>query len=119
MLHRQFFQVWPSSTSFWNALHWAQLYNEASPALRAFRYGAEYDISQVRAPTVFIGGSIDILAPPQSLDMAAQRMGAALVEHHKITGYSHMDFIWDADGAKTMAYPQLLQALKKYAPGTS
>lgn len=119
LLCRKFFQVWPSSTSFWNALHWAQLYNEPRPALRAFMYGAEYDISQVKAPTVLIGGSVDILAPPHSLDMAAQRMGAALVEHHKISGYSHMDFIWDAEGAKNIAYPQLLQALEKYAHNTS
>ena len=111
--------MWPSSTSLWNALHWPQLFNEPRPALRAFRYGAEYNISRVEAPTVFMGGSIDVLAPPQSLDMAAQWMGAALVEHHRIAGYGHMDFMWDAEGAKTMAYPQLLQALKKYAPGTS
>lgn len=87
---RSYFLVWPSSTSFWNALHWAQLYNEPEPHLRAFNYGPEYDLGLVKSPTVFLTGGTDVLAPPQSFDEAAKHLGASLVETHQIQGYSHM-----------------------------
>lgn len=27
-LDRRYWQVWPSATSYWNSLQWAQMYNE-------------------------------------------------------------------------------------------
>jgi hypothetical protein len=38
---RRYWQSWPSSTSFWNALQWSQVWNEPEPAtFRRFNYGA-------------------------------------------------------------------------------
>ena len=87
---RSYFLVWPSSTSFWNALHWAQLYNEPEPQLRAFNYGPEYDLGRVKAPTVLLAGGSDVLAPPQSFDEAKKHLKESLVETHQIRDYSHM-----------------------------
>ena len=110
--------MWPSSSSFWNVLHWSQMYNEPRSALRAFNYGPEYNLSRVTAPSVLFGGGNDWMAPPDAMDLAAQRMGSTAggIERYQVPSYSHMDFIWDADGAKTAAYPRVMQALHKYAP---
>ena len=88
--NRKYFRVWPSSTSFWNALHWAQIYNEPQPRLMSFNYGLDYPLEAVRAPTVLLIGGNDVLAPPNSLDLAARQLKGTNVEQHSIGDYSHM-----------------------------
>jgi hypothetical protein len=44
----------------------------------AFNYGPEYPLEVVSAPTVFLVGGDDVLAPPVSLDLAVQRLRGSI-----------------------------------------
>ena len=78
----------------------------------AFNYGPEYPLEAVSAPTVLLVGGNDVLAPPESLELAVKHLRGAVTEKHLIEDYGHMDWIWDSYNAKRVAYPLVLQALE-------
>ncbi|GAX72868.1 hypothetical protein CEUSTIGMA_g323.t1 [Chlamydomonas eustigma] len=113
--YMNYWHVWPSSTSYWNALQWAQMYNDAATRLSSFNLAYVYDLTLIKAPCYMISGGQDVLAPPQAMDQVHQKLGGRLVGSHRVADYGHMDFIWDADGAHEILYPLIATILHQYA----
>ncbi|KAG2428232.1 hypothetical protein HYH02_014414 [Chlamydomonas schloesseri] len=108
--YRRYWQIWPSSTSLGNALQWSEIYNEPKPRFFRNNYGAEYDLSKVKAPVVMLSGTADVLAAPEDVAMQVRNLRGAIKGEHKVADYSHMDFIWDTGASKTV-YPIITQSL--------
>jgi len=113
MQYKRYWQSWPSSTSYWNALQWSQMYSEPKPAFTAFNYGPEYNLTAIRAPTVLFSGGRDVLAADSDIALTRQKLaaGGSLAGWNAQDDYSHMDFIWDSEGASRLVYPLVLRAL--------
>ncbi|GAX76371.1 hypothetical protein CEUSTIGMA_g3817.t1 [Chlamydomonas eustigma] len=116
--YMRYWQAWPSPTSYWNALQWAQMYNEPTPRFFKFNYGPEYELQQVLTPTMLFSGGKDVLSTPLDINLTSKylRKSGALLMHNTIDGYSHMDFIWDSTGANSLVYSHILVALNSYTP---
>lgn len=108
--YRRYWQIWPSSTSLYNALQWAEIYNEPKARFFKYNYGQEYDLKAIRAPIVMVSGGADVLASMGDIAEQKKRLKDVLKGEHEIPDYSHMDFIWDK-GAKSTLYPIVTAAL--------
>eukprot|EP00983_Pelagomonas_calceolata_P104784 1159064-Pelagomonas_calceolata.AAC.2 len=95
---RKYWKVWPSPTSYYNALHWGQIFNEPEPKFMAFNYGPEYDLTKVKAPVVLFTAGRDVLATPKDMSLVRERLasGGSLAGVHESESFGHMDYIcWD------------------------
>ncbi|MEW5305961.1 MAG: hypothetical protein WDW38_009892 [Sanguina aurantia] len=110
--YRKYFQQWPASTSTWNVLSWAQLFNSATPRFCLFNQGAELDLRRITAPVILFTGGRDQIASAQDNALVRARLteGGSFREEVITADYAHMDFIWDTN-ARTKVYPTLLAKL--------
>ena len=113
--YQRLFLNWPSSTSFKDVLHWAQMWNQDQPRLTKFKSNEEYDLQRIETKTVILSGSVDVLAPPSNIVMIKNNIGGAVDEMSKtVDSYGHMEWIWDSK-AKDLAYPTILKSLSKFS----
>ncbi|KAF5842961.1 hypothetical protein DUNSADRAFT_3554 [Dunaliella salina] len=107
--YRRMWQQWPSPTSYYNVLQWAQMYNEPKPRFMKFNYGADYDLQKIQSPVYYISGGKDVLAEKQDTALAREQLskGGSLVGSHHIPSYSHMDFIWNPYAQRDLHEPVL------------
>ncbi|MEW5302335.1 MAG: hypothetical protein WDW36_005134 [Sanguina aurantia] len=114
--YRKYWQVWPSATSTWNGLHWAQIYNEPTPRFMMFNRGPEYDLTKIKARIILFTGGQDLLSTPKDNALVRQRLtaGGSFLDQVNIPDYGHMDFIWDT-GANTKVYPAMMTVLNAAA----
>ncbi|KAF5828326.1 Alpha/Beta hydrolase protein [Dunaliella salina] len=92
----KYWKVWPSPTSYYNALHWGQIFNEPEPKFMAFNYGPEYDLTKIKAPVVLFTAGRDVLAAPKDMSLVRERLasGGSLAGVHETESFGHMDYIW-------------------------
>jgi len=66
-----------------------------------FRSPPEYDLINMRIPTIVFSGSADTMAPPQDVERIVKNL-PFMMKHFKLDAYSHMDFVWGKDSGKTI-----------------
>ncbi|KAL7869054.1 hypothetical protein AOLI_G00130420 [Acnodon oligacanthus] len=113
----------PAGTSVQNMVHWTQALK--SGKLLAYNYGAvgnlihykqltppQYNVKDMKVPTVLWSGGQDILANPRDIAMLLTQI-PDLVQHHRIEHWGHLDFIWGLD-APHMMYNELIKLMRKH-----
>ena len=114
--YKRYWRQWPSSTSLWNSLEWAENYNSLDqPSFRMFRSGPAYNLSRIEAPTVLFRGGVDVLATKEDMDLTSAILNStgSLKGTHFLPDFSHMDYIWSLTSARRV-YPLILQVLTAF-----
>jgi len=106
----------PAGTSVKAFYHSLQLIN--SKRFQKYDYGSaenmkhykakiapEYDIKQMKIPTVVVSGTNDNMAPPRDMAWTLKTL-PFVIKHFRIEDYSHMDFVWGKNSG-SMLYEKL------------
>eukprot|EP00798_Chlamydomonas_sp_ICE-L_P024509 gene24509-10109_t len=110
--YKRYMKTWPSSTSLWNALQWAQIFNEPRARFFGWNYGPEFDLARIQSPIHLFSGGLDVLAAPKDVTATREklRQAGSLAGSYINEDYGHMDYIWNLQ-AKNDLYPQMLGIL--------
>jgi pimeloyl-ACP methyl ester carboxylesterase len=114
--YKRYWKQWPSSTSLWNSLAWAENFNDpAQPSFHMFQRGPAYNLSRISAPTVLFRGGVDVLSTKEDMDRTSAILNASgsLRGTSMWADASHMDYIWSMAAAKKV-YPLISQVLKEF-----